>query len=52
MGAKAATAGASRVSLGAFRAFTNAGTARAAGTRNLSDAEVVAVVRVTIDKRR
>ena len=43
---------AARVSLAPFTPFSAHAPAIARGVRNLSDAEVAAVVRVTIDRRR
>lgn len=44
--------GGSRVGVLSAAAYSTHGVARGAGARNLSDAEVAAIVRVTIDKRR
>lgn len=42
----------SRVGLAPFMSFTSHGVAHAQGARNLSDGEVAAIIRATIDKRR
>jgi hypothetical protein len=51
-GNRPASVAAGRASLAAFTSFSAHGNAVGQGIRNLSDAEVAAVVRVTIDRRR
>lgn len=51
-GNRPASVAAGRVSLAPFTSFSAHAPAIAQGVRNLSDAEVAAVVRVTIDRRR